>query len=259
MLAPICQRLHRNARGIFLLSIPSSYEWKFTPTTKLIKRLSNIHKNEEWNKIYWRDLAENLQAFSVVTYHRQIGIIAPASRALNSNELLAAAVLARAAIELSAWSLYSTNIIRNAVLNIAKKCDPLINRYTADALQTLLVKMLWGTRLGHENSELKQLNILTVLDKLSKHDKENFLLPTYNLLCEAAHPNVIGNNEYLEYPENQSENDSFTIRISKSPTRSKPNELLEHTLGGLGWAAVCQRNAMLQIRESLETIGEKFL
>ena len=239
--------------------VPKSYDWKFTSTESLAEKLSNIQGNDEWNKVYWRDFAENLQAFSVSSFYRQLGILRPAIRALNTGEFLAGAVLTRSALELSVWSISSTNIIRNTVNELAINSRPTDNRYMASGLQTLLVKMLWGTRLDTDQSEMKQTNILTVLPKLAKHDSTEFLIPAYEYLSEVTHPNIVGNSEYWEYPESSKYLKDFTIRITSSPLNLKPNKLLEYTLGALGWSGVCQRNSMMQARAALEVIGENFL
>jgi len=237
--------------------VPKSYDWNFTSVESLAEKLSEIQDNEEWNRVYWRDFAESLQAFSILSFNRQLGIIRPAIRALNTGEFLAAAVLTRSALELSAWSISSTNIIRNTLSEIAVNARPADVRYTANGLQTLLVKMLWGTRLSTENSEMKQTNTLTVLSKLAKHDSANFLMPAYEFLCEATHPNIVGNAEYWVYPKNFTSLKQFKIKITSSPTKLDPNELLEYTLGALGWSGVCIRNSMMQVRTTLEVIGEK--
>ena len=243
----------------FETEVPKSYDWKFTSSKSLMEKLATIKNNDEWNRIYWRDFAETLQAFSVLSFYRQMGIIRPAIRALNTSEFLAGAVLARSALELSAWSISSTNIIRNTVGDLAANADPSEHRYMSDSLQALMIKMHWGTRLNTEHQELKQINITTILQKLAKHDSAEFLLPAYAYLCEATHPNIVGNSEYCRYPENFTELNDYTISITSAPSKLEPNELMEYTFSALGWSGVCLRNSMTQVRTTLEVIGEKLL
>ena len=61
--------------------VPKSYQWKFTSAESLAEKLSAIQNNEEWNRVYWRDFTESLQAFSILSFYRQLGIIRPAIRA----------------------------------------------------------------------------------------------------------------------------------------------------------------------------------
>ncbi len=121
--------------------IPETYHWKFTPTAALIDRLTAIEDHAIWNDIYWRDIAENIQAFSILSYKRTAAILKPAIRALNTDEFLATAILARSALELAAWSLYHTTSFRGTIAAIPTHLSPDSTRFTANGLQTQLVKV----------------------------------------------------------------------------------------------------------------------
>ena len=123
----------------------------------------------------------------------------------------------------------------------------------------MLVKLLWGTRLETKHEELKQINIMTIINKASKADSANFLKPTYDYLCEATHPNIIGNAEFWKYPSSAHKAKSFTIKIHSSSNATEPNELLTRTLGAIGWSSVCFRNGGIETRKAIEIIGEKLL
>jgi hypothetical protein len=238
--------------------VPANYRWRFTPTKYLTEQLALTKSATEWNNLYWRDIAENLQAFSVLSYRRGLGIIRPAVRSLNTGDILASAVLARTALELSAWSIYNTSDIDALVRAIPADLDVDKTHYTANGLQTQLVKMLFGTRLETAHDELQQINILTILDKLTKKDTADFLRPAYAYLSDATHPNVVGNAEFWEFPTDASNSKPFTVNISTSVSAAAPNELLEYTLASLGWSSACLRNNMIHAATANEAILAKF-
>jgi hypothetical protein len=79
--------------------------------------------------------------------------------------------------------------------------------------------MIWGTRLGDPEGYLKQTNIITVLQKLTKHPNAEELWSGYEYLCELAHPNLIGNARYWSHVERVNEDGSETRVL---PPRSRP-------------------------------------
>ncbi|MBL0010012.1 MAG: hypothetical protein IPP22_01420 [Nitrosomonas sp.] len=239
--------------------IPSTYHWTFTPTEALFQKLIQINDHTEWNNIYWRDICENIQAYSVLTYQRGLGIIRPVIRSLNTGDFLASAILARSALELSAWFIYHARFFRNTALSIPAELSTETTRFTNNELQTKLVKLLWGTRLETVHEELKQINILTIIKKVSEADNANFLKPTYDYLCEATHPNIVGNAEFWEYPSDAHNSKSFTIKIRSMGCATKQTNFLHMHLGALGWSSACYRNGMIEVRKAIEIIGEKLL
>jgi len=44
-------------------------------------------------------------------------------------------------------------------------------------------------------------NIVTIITHISKTPTQEFVLPTYGVLCEAAHPNMLGRTLYLHGSE----------------------------------------------------------
>ena len=239
--------------------IPDPYSWKFTSTEGLKDELiAVIDTPVEWNQIYWKDIAENLQAFSVIAFKRGVSILGPAVRAINHREILPAAILTRSLLELSAWAIHNTEKFKNTIEAIPQDISSADKLITAEGLQTRLVKLLWGTRLETEVEELKQLSILTAIEKVAKRDPENFLLPAYQYLCEVTHPNIVGNAEFWTYPHDSTKR-SFKIEISDSNKASKLNHLHETTLASIGWSAACLRNSMHTSSAAIHTIAVRFL
>lgn len=252
-----CQRMLRYCMEIER-DIPEPYKWNFTPTEALLTKLMTVIDNPtEWNQIYWKDIAENLQAFSVIAFKRGMSILGPAVRAMNSMEILPAAILTRSLLELSAWAIHNTATFKNSISDIPSNISASETLITAEGLQTRLVKLLWGTRLEPEHEELKQLNILGVIEKVAKRDPENFVLPTYQYLCEVAHPNTVGNAEFWTYPENPG-SEAFKIMISSRRQQAAPNDLHETALAAIGWSAACLRNSMHTSSAAIDEIRLRF-
>jgi len=81
--------------------MPDRYGWRFSSLESLKKQAEGIRTPQDINRIYWTDLARNVEAYSVTTYWRGLELLKPAIRSLNVRELITPAVLARALIELS--------------------------------------------------------------------------------------------------------------------------------------------------------------
>ena len=101
-----------------------------------------------------------------------------------------------------------------------------------EKFEKLLNKTIWVTRYGKEIPEyLKQKNILTIIQKLSKHPDAKELLTKYEFLCELAHPNVIGNARFWSDESHINEDGSTTIIIQKNGYFNSKKILLKQFYG----------------------------
>jgi hypothetical protein len=176
---------------------------------------------------------------------------------LNVHEVVTPAILARSLLELSASFIENTNIAYQTI----QKLPPHINNAIeiSKDLEKLSLRILFGTRLGTDIPEhLKQKNVLTTLQKLTKNPSATDLLPVYEFLCEIAHPNVIGNAVFWAEVLQKNEDGSETIRIKREHDYDKNSEIIEKVLWSLGWSAVCLRNGFHIIHDAIEMMVKRF-
>lgn len=197
---PFIQDSEKTIQNFFQLdhAMPDRYRWRFTTVETFATIMSKNTNAKDFDRDYWVDMASNCQAFSVMTYWRASELLRPGIRCLNLKELVPAAVLARSLMELAASFILSANIIEKTIKNY----HPKPNQITASAqLESLLLKNIWGTRLGNPEEHLQQTNIITILKKISKGPQGTDVYPTYEYLSEVAHPNIIGNARFWSHVE----------------------------------------------------------
>jgi hypothetical protein len=93
---------------------------------------------------------------------------------------------------------------------------------------------------------------------LTKNPAAAELFPTYEFLCEIAHPNVIGNAVFWAEVIHKNEDGSETILVKHSYDYEMQREIIEKILWSLGWSAVCLRNGFHIIHDVIEMVVKRF-
>jgi hypothetical protein len=88
-----------------------------------------------------------------------------------------------------------------------------------------------------QNKDIKQFNVIPLLQKIADKEKVEYLQPMYDFLCEATHPNLKGNYQFIHTPEEMNLTNPTHIIIGKNQTGDASSELLERTLGAISWSA----------------------
>lgn len=237
--------------------LPAEYGWRHISLEAFREASSTIGKAEEANKSYWLDMSRNLEAYAITAFWRGIEIIKPCIRSLNFNEVVTPAILARSVLELSASFIENANIIYQAVQKFPPRTQNSI--IISRDLEKLSLRILFGTRLGKDIPDhLKQKNILTTLQKLTKNQNATELFPVYEFLCEIAHPNIIGNAVFWADIVRKNEDGSETIRIKRTHESDRNREVIEKILWSLGWSAACLRNGFHIIHDAIEIVVKRF-
>jgi len=109
-------------------------------------------------------------------------------------------------------------------------------------MEKMVVKMIWGTRYGDPLPHVKQTNPLTAIQNVSKNPDAKDVLPTYEYLCDIAHPSFIGNTRFWSHVEKVLPDGSEQRVISKSAEGETTRPILDKILWSLGWSAVSLRN-----------------
>ena len=227
-------------------SLPEKYGWRYASAESFLNQAGLGTSVSEISSAYWTDQARNAEAYAVLTSWRGMDLVGPAITNLNRGDVLAAAVLSRSCLELAATFVLNAN----AIERIFRETTVLgASNVVSTELEELLVKMIWGTRLGGPEACLKQTNILTVLQKVGRDPQAAEIPDRYSYLCELAHPNFIGNALYWSHVERVNDDGSESRVMMRAHEEGIRDEVVQNILWVLGWSAVCLRNA-LQLTQS---------
>jgi hypothetical protein len=250
---PLVRHCQDNLKAALSLSqsLPDSYHWQTLSTEEFHKRLKNGHNIHCWNYEFWGDWSKNSEAYSIMLCWRAIEIIKPAVRAINQQDLIAAAILARSLLELVSNYLMNANFIHSSCDGVASNKDV---KVVSQECEDFIVKTIWGRRFLDPDEAHKQINALTQLQKLGKHPDANELVPTYEFLCEISHPNVVGYARFWSESTTQIKGGSAVREISRSANGTLQHELLENTIWALSFGARSISNGYQLIHRSLSVL-----
>ncbi len=246
-------------QGLSLLEvIPDEHSWHFISDVTMENILSNSRQTKssahELNRVYWGDVISNWQAYSLTTYWRGVELIQPAIRTLNLKELIAAAVLARALLELSANFLNNSRVLKKFIEDIP---DLKTNNVASQKFEYFINKALWGTKSIDKHNPLFQVSAVDAIRTLSDFPQAEELLPTYKYLCEVAHPNFAGNARFWSHIEDINEDGSENRVISRFSNTESAKELIENTLWALAWGSVAMENSFKMSFSALDVLVKK--
>ena len=213
----------------FAGNLPLSLTWH-TRTAEQFKEQVTILYNQnrylDADALYWRDMLDQVQAFGLLSAWRLTELISSAVWAIRRNDPLCAAIMARAALETSASYAWFQTRMRQSLASVIGKNEFI----AAEILEDELLKTLWASRAEDVEQFYNPTNIVTIIGHLTKkipHHEE--VSDFYSILCEVAHPNMLGRSIYL------SNEDGKTV-ISRK--RGASTKIIEHaSLFALSWAA----------------------
>src|SRR5690606_11312778 len=139
-------------------------------------------------------------------------------------------IYGRSLLELSTVFLLNANSLRKTFGNLSFPENTIV---TSTEVEALIVKIIWGTRYGEPEPHVKQTNIMTSLERLSGNPQATELMPTYNFLCDIAHPSFIGNTSYWSHIESMYPDGSERRIMSRLASRQFNTEILDKTLWAL--------------------------
>ncbi len=220
-------------------TMPDRYGWRFASEESIRKQLEGVRDTQAINRVYWTDLARNVEAYSTTTFWRGLELLKPAIRSLNMQEIITPAVLARSLLELSCTFLMNANILEKTFRDMSFPKGAVV---VSHELEKMVVKIIWGTRHGDPLPHLKQTNVLKSIQWVSKNPKGKDVLPTYEYLCDIAHPSFIGNTRFWSHIEEVLPDGSERRVISKYADRETTRAIVDKILWSLGWSAAVLRN-----------------
>ena len=232
--------------------LPDSHEWHFTTDEVFANRAKREPRNLfALSELYWTDMLNNIKAYNLTTCWRALELLKPAIRCLNAKEIIPAAVCARSLLELAAAYVINANTLSATFsqLETVDKSRPLSIGFNKE-IETAIVRMLWGTRLPDQPDYVRQKNISSLIQRVAKRPHQQDLLPTYEYLCEIAHPNVVGNARFWSHVKRVLPNGT-EIRVISRSSAEKGSEagseaargIVERILWAISWSSACVKDS----------------
>lgn len=231
--------------------LKDSYGWRFSSVDAIQRKSKDAKSAGDLNRIFWTDFARNVEAYSIMTCWRCAEILKPSVRSLNTAEYVASAILARSYIELSATFLWNANVISKAIEGLEFTPNTVV---TSEELEKYVVKAIWGTRLESPEEYLLQKNVLTTIKKLAKNPAAAELLPTYEYLCEIAHPNVVGNTRFWSHIERVNDDGSELRVLDRHALAEESQPTLDKTIWAIAWGSAVSYNSFGMLRDSISML-----
>ncbi|MER9955281.1 hypothetical protein NKJ52_10600 [Mesorhizobium australicum] len=247
--------------------LPKAYGWRFRTADAFNAEIAEVAESATdclpINNFYWRDQLGNWEAYAIMNALRVIDLSRSCVWALGRQDVVCASLLSRSALE-TAVAFVDTSRTVNATLlgtdkegKIAPILNPSINLrdtcVTCEELERYSLKTVFSSRLPEADTIYNPTNIVTTITRISKSPGQAFLVPTYGMLCEAAHPNMLGRALYLQGSERgpTEGNELRLIGLGNGPSWPL---LAESIVAALSWACAAQVSAFELMAETIGTI-----
>lgn len=247
----------------FFEKLDAEYIWKFDSDIVLSNRLKDAKNIAKANQIIWIDILESIGAAEQIFYRRTNAILSSIINLLKEEDYLSSAILARSLLEISIWNVYHSATFDASINSISKS----YKKYLIDPkeLQEILLKLIWGTNLKGVDQELRQHKVIKICEKVAKATKNDTrqkinLEEVYDKLCEYVHPNVEGNNLFLNFDINAMLKpvSAIEIVVGQSQNPDKIANPIDCILEALNWCLPAKIFASQKYTNSKRTIISKF-
>jgi hypothetical protein len=232
----------------FFAKRPEKHKWVFNSDVSLRAKLEHSLASQASkrnalpaNQVYWSDILQSILAAEHIFYFRSEALIESTIRSLTDRDLLSAAILARSLLEVCMWHLYHSVIFEKSTKpSLMSTATHLIDN---SELQDMLLKLIWGSKQKDIIEEVKQHNVLKIFGKVSKSlkDSDFDVEESYDFLSELSHPNVEGNNVFIDEDINANRKPLFEVvfEISSQQHDTKAKKISECCCETLIW---CMRS-----------------
>jgi|YelNatPaOPRAMG01_1025707.scaffolds.fasta_scaffold06056_7 hypothetical protein len=252
---PLVKSSKMNIRRLLELDtvVPQKYVWKYITTNAFNEELKRAETIEEANRLYWHDVAQNLEVYNALVVWRSAELLRATIDLLNSGEVLVPAILGRSAIELASAAVVNANslsmAIHNTIDRAARDRDALKSPIVSDTLESHMSRIVHGTRIGDQIQEAKQVNVGYFIDIMSKSPGQGELKMVYESLIEVARPNVWGNVRTWADLTRRSKESVQLAEMKRDGRNHFTDSVRTLTIWALSWSS-------LRILEAVDTIQE---
>jgi hypothetical protein len=248
--------------------LPRRYGWRYRTAEAFRVELAGIAAASTdalpVNLFYWRDQIGNWEAYSYMNTVRVVDLARSCIWALARQDTVCASLLARSALETAASFVDSARTVNASICGSSTQqqpspvLDPAIDlRKTmviSEELENYSMKTIFASRLPESETIYNPTNIVTIITRISKVRAQEFILPTYGILCEAAHPNMLGRALYIH----GSEPGPWTgneLRILGPGNGPAWTFLAEHIVAALSWACATQVTSFQLMSETIASVA----
>lgn len=241
--------------------LPAKYGWRVTSVKGFRQQTARASSAAELNRLYWHDMARNIEAYGVMVMWRASELFKSALRSLNTREIIAPAILSRSLLELGASIVVNSNRILKTVKtkeDTLKKAQHGEIITVCKELEELVVRIIYGTRVGKSPDYPKPINTREYREFVSKNPHASELSSVYGYLCELTHPNMLGYARFWAAVEAKNEDGSETVRMERYAESITTTKIQEKILWALGWSAVCIRNGFDVCQDVVRMILERW-
>lgn len=114
-----------------------------------------------------------------------------------------------------------------------------------------MLKTVFASRLPGDEQIYQTINIKTIIEKhAGKIKDQEYIIPTYDVLCEVAHQNFIGRSIYIvDISENDHAGDRTYMLALNHGARTAMIEAV--VVRALSWASMTHTTARLALQKSL--------
>ena len=184
-------------------NLPPSLPWRQRTVEQLKAEAGQLHalgRHMDAYRLPWQDMLDQVRAFGLLSAWRLAELVSSAVWGIRRNDTLCAAIMARAALETTASYAWFQTTMRPGIDAVIGK-DMIID---FGPLEDEILKTLWASRLEDADAFYKPTNIVTIIDHITKKvpDQED-VGAAYRLLCEVAHPNMLGRSLFLSEEDGQ--------------------------------------------------------
>lgn len=261
---PFVRNSEKMVRYFFELErkLPPKYGWRVVSVVETFKKqLSKIADKatsaeivyDKLNRIYWHQMARNLEAYGLMTYWRSAELFRSAIKLLNEKEILAPAIISRSLLELGAIIIKNSNVIHETLKDALTLKKGLI---TSNELEKLVNRLIWGSKVVRPAVE--PINSKEYRDFISKNPNASELPEVYKFLCDLTHPNALGNVRFWESSVINNEDGSKMVIMQRNAESALTKEIREKILWALGWSAVCVRNGFEINQKTVQIILKRW-
>ncbi len=245
--------------GNYFEKLKHSYTWVFNSAVSLKAKASSAKSLMEINQIHWADVFHSVSAAEQFFYRRSHTLLNSSYTSLTSNDFLSSAILTRSLLEVCMWNVYHSAIFDNCVKGINK--NPKNYVLSSPELQDSILKLIWGTNEKQVLDEVKQHKVFKIFDKVAKATKQDNRVKvdierTYDLLSEFVHPNVEGNNVFIDFDINARRiptvEQRFTIGFTQhNDKRNQPSEIIIQALNWCVPSIIFSSQKYTNVRKNL--------
>lgn len=247
-------------------TLPRRYGWRYRTVDGMKAEMAEIAATAAdvlpMNVLYWRDQLGNWEAYSLMSTLRVIDLVRSCIWALARQDAVCASLLARSALETAAAFVDAARMVTGTIKEGKSSpiLDPDVDLCTtlviSEKLEEYSLKTIFASRLPESEIIYNPTNIVTIITRVSKIRAQEFVLPTYSVLCEAAHPNMLGRMLYIHgsEPGPWEGNELRTLGPGNGPTWYL---LAESIVAALSWACGTQVSAFNLMAETIGMVMDR--